>query len=128
MIFFTLGVNEYVIDEDYHELIEEVHEYFVHHMHEEGSGVGETKRHNCIFIKNVSSGECGLRNILLLDFELVISGPQINLGEYFCPAELIKQIINSWEWIFVINSDIVQLTVIHTHSQTAILLVHEYCG
>ena len=63
MLLFTLGVNEDAIDEDYHEIFEEVHEYFVHHMHEEGRGIGETKGHNCIFIKTVSSGECGLRNI-----------------------------------------------------------------
>ena len=66
-------MNKYIIDEYYHELIEEVHEYFVHHMHEEGRGVGETKGHNYIFIKTVSSGECGLRNIFLFNLELMIS-------------------------------------------------------
>ena len=75
MFFFTLGVNEDVIEEDYHEFVEEVHIYFVHHMHEESRGIGETKGHNCIFIKTVPSGKGGLRNIFLFNLELMISGP-----------------------------------------------------
>ena len=70
-----LGVNEDVIDEDYHEFVEEVHEYFVHHMHEESRGIGETKGHHGIFLKTVPSSECGLRNIFLFNLELMISGP-----------------------------------------------------
>ena len=95
-------------------------------MHEKGRGIAEAERHNCIFIKTVSSS--GLRNIFLLDFELVISGPQINLGEYFCPTKLIKQIVNPWQWIFVLDGDIIHLTVIHTHPKTIILLVHKNSG
>ena len=48
-------------------------------MHEEGGGVGEAKRHDCLLIETVGSGECGLGNILLFNFELIISSPQINL-------------------------------------------------
>ncbi len=68
----------------------------IDHIHEEGWGVGETEGHNGILIKTVPSGERGLRNILLLYLELMISGPQINFGEYFGPTELIKKIINPW--------------------------------
>ena len=94
-------------------------------MHEKGRGIGETERHDCIFIKTVSSSERGLGNIFLLDLELVISGPQINLGEYFFPTELVEQIINPRKQIFVLDSDIIQLTVIHTHAETTIFLVHK---
>ena len=75
MLVFTLEVNEDVINEDYHEHVEEVHEYFVHHMHEESRGIGETKGHNCIFIKTIPSSKCGLRNILLFNLELMIPSP-----------------------------------------------------
>ena len=79
MLFFTSRVNKYIINEDDHDLIEEIHEYFIHHVHEESGGVGEAEGHDCIFIETVASGECGLGNILLFNFELVISSPQINL-------------------------------------------------
>ena len=65
-------------------------------MHEKGRGVRETEGHDGIFIKTVPSSECRPGNIFLLDFELMVSGPQINVGEYFGPTELIKQIINPW--------------------------------
>ena len=73
--FFTLSLDEGVIDEDHHKLIQEIHKYLIHHMHEEGRGIGESERHDGIFIKTVSSSERGLRNIFLLDLELVVSGP-----------------------------------------------------
>ena len=66
--FFVVWVNEYIIDEDDHELIKKVHEYFIHHMHEEGGGVGEAKRHDGILIETVASGESGLGNIPLSNF------------------------------------------------------------
>jgi hypothetical protein len=43
VLFFTLRVYEDVINEDHHKLIQEVHEYFIHHMHEESGGVGEAE-------------------------------------------------------------------------------------
>ena len=94
VLFFTSGVYKDIIDEDHHKFIQEIHEHFVHHMHEESRGTGEAEGHNGIFIKTVSGSERGLRNIFLLDFELVIPGPQINLGEYFCSTELIKLLGN----------------------------------
>ena len=71
---------------------------------------------NGILIKTVPSGERGLRNIFLLYLELMISGPQINFGEYFGPAELIKQIVNPWQWILVFDGDVIQLSVVYAHS------------
>ena len=90
-------------------------------MHEKGRGIGETEGHGGIFIKTVP-------NIFLLDFELVISGSQINFGEYFCPTKLIKQIINPWKWIFVLDDDIIYQSIVHTHPKIVVLLIHEYCG
>ena len=75
----ALGVNEDVINEHHNKFIQEVHKHLVHHMHKEGRGVGEAEGHNGVFIKTVPSGERGLRNIFLLNLELMISRPQINL-------------------------------------------------
>ena len=69
VFILALGVNEYVIDQDYHELIEEVHEYFVHHMHEESRGIGETKAHHGIFINTVPSSDA----VLGISYFLILS-------------------------------------------------------
>ena len=87
VLVFALGVNEDVINEHHHKFVQEIHKHLVHHMHEEGWGLSEAEGHNGILIKTVLSGERGLGNILLLYFELMISGPQINFGEYFGPTE-----------------------------------------
>ena len=76
-------------------------------MHKEGRGVGEAEGHNGVFIKTVPSGERGLRNIFLLYSELMISSPQINFLEDFGPTELIKQIVNPWQWILVFDGDVI---------------------
>ena len=67
------------------ELVKEVHEYFVHHMHEESRGIGETKGHHGIFVKTVPSSECGLRNILLFNLELMISSRKSFLENTLAP-------------------------------------------
>jgi len=45
----------------------------------------------------------------------MISRPQVNLGEHCCSSQLIQQVINSWQWVFVLDSQLVQLTVINTN-------------
>lgn len=34
MLFFSLGINENIVDEDHPELVREVNEHLVHHMHQ----------------------------------------------------------------------------------------------
>jgi hypothetical protein len=46
MLFFGSGINENVINKDYHELIQVLHEHLVHQVHEESGGIGKSKRHN----------------------------------------------------------------------------------
>ena len=79
MFVLAFGVNEDVINEYHHKFIQEVHKYLVHHMHKECRSVGEAEGHDSVFVKTVPSGERGLRNISLLNLELMISHPQINL-------------------------------------------------
>ena len=40
VIFLTLGVDEDVVNKDYEKLIQLLHEYFVHKVHEEGGCIG----------------------------------------------------------------------------------------
>ena len=66
VFIFALGVNEYVVNEHNHKFVQEIHKHLVHHMHEEGRGIGEAEGHNGILIKTIPSGERGLRSIVLL--------------------------------------------------------------
>jgi hypothetical protein len=40
MLLFRLGINKDVIDEDNDKLIQKLHEYLIHEIHEIGGGIG----------------------------------------------------------------------------------------
>jgi hypothetical protein len=44
----------------------------------------------------------------------MISGAEINLGEHFGSIQLIKQVFNLWEGVFIFDGYLVEFTVIHT--------------
>jgi hypothetical protein len=63
MLLLILGVNQDVINEHHNKLIQILHKNFVHQIHELGRCIGQSKRHDCVLIESISSGECSLRNI-----------------------------------------------------------------
>jgi hypothetical protein len=40
MLYFGLGINKNVIDEDNNKLIQKLHEYLIHEVHKIGRGIG----------------------------------------------------------------------------------------
>ena len=60
MLFFGLGINKNIVDENYHELVEVLHEDLVQEIHEIGGGIGQVKGHNGVFKQSVSGCEGGL--------------------------------------------------------------------
>jgi hypothetical protein len=60
MLFFTLGIDQDVINEDNDKLVKLRHEYGVHQVHKMCRSIGESKRHNQILIQPVPGGEGNL--------------------------------------------------------------------
>jgi hypothetical protein len=52
----------------------------------------------------------------------MIAGAKINLEEHLGSRQLIKQDIDAWERIFVLDGDYVQRSIIHTQTKTFIFL------
>ena len=90
MLFFSLGVDKDIINEDNHELVEVLHEYLIHEIHEISRGIGQTKGHNGVFKQSVSGGEGGLGNVRCADLQLMITGPKVNLREYSGSGQLVE--------------------------------------
>jgi hypothetical protein len=90
VLFLGLGIDQDVVNEYHHKLVEELHEHLVHEIHEVGWGIGQAKGHHGVFKQTVASGEGGLGNIGLADFQLMISSAEINLGEHFSSIQLVK--------------------------------------
>jgi hypothetical protein len=51
MLFFTLGIDQDVINEDHDKLLQLRHEYGVHQVYEMCRSIGESKRHNQILVQ-----------------------------------------------------------------------------
>jgi hypothetical protein len=83
MIFRILGIDQNVINEDYYEFVEFLHEDRVHEIHEVRWGIGKTKRHDQIFIESISGGKGYFWNVTQPDLDLMIAGTKVNLREYF---------------------------------------------
>src|SRR6185436_7648668 len=73
----------------------------------------------------VLAGECRLRNIPWTDPQLKIARTKINLREYTSTSKQIEEILNTGQWMLVLDSDCIQLPIIHTHPLRAILLIYQ---
>jgi hypothetical protein len=73
MLFFTLGIDQDVVNEYHGKLVQLQHEYGVHQVHEMCRSVGESKRYNQILIQPEPSGEGSLRDIFWVDLDLMIT-------------------------------------------------------
>jgi hypothetical protein len=78
----------------------------------------QPKRHDKILIKPISHRKSHLGDIFITDLNLVITGVEINLGEYLGSLQLIKQDINAWEGILVLDGDCIQQSVIYPQMET----------
>jgi hypothetical protein len=66
-----------------------------------------------------------LGDIRLSNPQLVISRSQINLGENNGSLHLVEQILDSGQRVLVVNGDLIQRMVIHTHPLGPVILFHE---
>ena len=66
-------------------------------------------------------------HITLRNFQLIIPRPQVDLGEDLCSTQLIKDVINSWQRVLVLNGHLVYLLVVYAQPErTDLLLDKEY--
>jgi hypothetical protein len=113
MLFFALGIDQDVINEDHDKLVQLQHEYGVHQVQEMCRSISESKRHNEILIQPVPSGEGSFRNIFQIDLDLMITQTKINLGKDFCTDKLIEKNVDARQWIFILDGDGIQRLVIN---------------
>src|ERR1700733_6325158 len=79
------------VDTDY-ALRDQILEYLIHHGLESGWAVAETKGHDQGFKKSSVCVECGLPLITFLDVDIVVSPPDIQLGDVMCTLESVNEV------------------------------------
>jgi hypothetical protein len=114
MLFFTLGIDQDVINEDHDKLVQLRHEYGVHQVHEMCRSIGEPKRHNQILVQLIPSGEGSLRDVIRTDLDLMITRTKIDLRKDFCTGKLIKKNVDAEQWVLILDRDSIQRSVVNT--------------
>jgi hypothetical protein len=114
MLFFTLGIDQDVVNEDHEKLVQLRHEYEVHQVHEMCKSIGESKRHNQILIQPVPGREGGLKDIFRTDLDLMITRTEIDLRKDPDTGKLIKENIDAGQWILVLDGDNIQGPIVNT--------------
>jgi hypothetical protein len=113
MLFFTLGIDRNVINEDNNKLIQLRQEYRVHQVHEMCRSIDESKQHNQILIQTVFGGESSLENVFWANLDLMITRTKIDIRKDFCTDKFIEKNIDARQWIFVLDSDVIQKQVVN---------------
>src|ERR1041385_5780722 len=125
MLFFRLGIYQDIMNEHHHKLVEVLHENLVHEVHEISRGIGKSEGHHSVLEQTILGREGGLGDVRLSDLQLMISGPQINLGEDSGSVQLVEQILDLEERILVLDGHFIQLTLVNKHAYGAVSLVHK---
>jgi hypothetical protein len=107
MSFFALGVNQYVIDEHYDELVQIIHKVLVHQIHRVGQSISQSKINHHILVQTIPQNECNLRNVTFSYLWLILSQLKIDFIEHTCNMELIKQTINPRQRVLVLDGNLI---------------------
>jgi hypothetical protein len=95
MLFFILGVEQDVVNENHDKLVQLRHEYGVHQVHEMCRSIGESKRHNQILIQPIPGGEGSLRDVFQMDLDLMVTRTEIDLRKDLSTGKLIKKNVDA---------------------------------
>ena len=72
----------------------------------------------------ITGKESSLVDVLFFDAYMMISWSQVNLWEHFFCLQLIKQVINPWQRVAILDTHLVQLLVINAQFESTILLIY----
>lgn len=122
------GEDQDIIQVDKDEGVEVGAEDVVHEALEGGGGVGEAKRHDGELIVAIAGAEGGLGDVFGGHTNLVVAVAEVNLGEDGGPMEAVKELVNPWEGVTVLDGDGVEGAVVHTKAEGAILLLDKEDG
>ena len=114
MLFLILRINKNVIKENKKKLVQILVEDIVHKAHKCSWCICKIKWYHYKLIMPIPCPEGCLMNLFVLDPHLMVIRSQVNLGKYLCSSHLIKEVINPRKRIFILHSNLVQLSVINT--------------
>ncbi|KAK4731637.1 hypothetical protein R3W88_024625 [Solanum pinnatisectum] len=125
MILLTPRINQNVINKHNNKYVNIWLKHFVHKVHECYRSISLAKIHDKKLIMTIMGPEYCLWNITLSYLELMIDQFEVYLRKASGTLKLIQNIISSNKWILILDSDLVDLTVINTYPKRIIFLPHK---
>jgi len=125
MLFGILGVDQNVIQIDYHPHIQHVHKNAIDKALERSWSIGKSERHNKPFIGAIASAEGSFPFITWSDADQMVCMLEIDLGIDGRAARRIKGVRGEWKWkwITIFFGDFIETTEVHTKTEQSILLL-----
>ena len=120
---FILTIDQDVIDVDNDTDVEERLEDVLNQGLEGGWGVGKSKGHDLVLVVAISSTECSLLYIILVNLDLIITPAKVDFGEDGSSLESINEIINERNRESVLLGDLVECSVVNAHSKFSVFLL-----
>ncbi|KAK4729331.1 hypothetical protein R3W88_022319 [Solanum pinnatisectum] len=125
MILLNPRINQNIINENNNKHIKIRIKHSVHKIHERCRSISQTKCHDSKLIMTISGPKSCIRDVTLSYSQLMIARSEIYLRKTSGTLKLIEEIINSQKRILILDSNLVQLTVIYTHPKRTIFLPHK---
>jgi len=123
MLFRILGVDQNVIQIDYHAHIQHVRKNAIDKALERSQSVGKSERHNKPFIGAIASAEGSFPFITWSNADQMVCMSEIDLGIDGRMAGGIKEVGDERKWITIFFGDFIETAEVHTKMERSILFL-----
>ena len=123
MLLLRLGLDQDVINKDYNKMIQVGLEYPMHEIHEYRWCIRLLEGHHYELEMPILRPKRCLRDISLPNSQLMITDAKIYLRVDSRPFQLIKQVINPWKWIPILDRNSFQPSIVNAQSKSLVLLL-----
>ena len=113
LMLLRLRVDQDVVNDDHYELILVGLEHPMHEIHECRWSIRQSEWHYCELKVPILRPKRRLRDICLLNPQVMVTSAEIYLGVNSRSSQLIKLIINPRQWVPIPNSNPIQLSVVY---------------
>lgn len=102
-----------------------VRKYLIHERLKSSRCISQAKWHDFELIVTLMGFEGSLINVFCSHSNLMVSSPEVQFREIFCPMQFIKQLIYYRNGVFILNSELIQISVINTEPPCSILRLYQ---
>ena len=128
MLFFIFTEHQDIIQIDDYNGVQFLFEHVVQEAHEGRGSIGQTEGKNEELVEAITSAEGGLVDIVIMDLDLVVSGAEVDFAEDLGIVETVKQLIDSWQWVCILDCLFIEGTIINAHAKITFLFANKQNG